>query len=247
LYVPLVAIKANPDMQGPFKFEIAGHKIARIKNVEAAHPDEWIIDYIDLTPAIPKGMMAFATTSVVHGDYVYTYPFYAVTNTPSSVFGNIVARIPISGLDDPANAITYLTKEGRWEKELNPATAKIVLDAGVSELSIRYHADDRKWIAVYMSTRNNGDQLLYQVADGPEGPWTEPKALIEAIPEVDPKSPRYDKNNFCYAGKEHIEFSRDRNMIVTYVCNSFEDIEKNTSFIRRNLFLYRPVVKYLRH
>jgi hypothetical protein len=247
LYVPLVAIKANPDMQGPFKFEIVGHKIARIKNVEAAHPDEWIIDYIDLTPAIPKGMMAFATTSVVHGDYVYTYPFYAVTNTPSSVFGNIVARIPISGLDDPANAITYLTKEGRWEKELNPATAKIVLDAGVSELSIRYHADDRKWIAVYMSTRNNGDQLLYQVADGPEGPWTEPKALIEAIPEVDPKSPRYDKNNFCYAGKEHIEFSRDRNMIVTYVCNSFEDIEKNTSFIRRNLFLYRPVVKYLRH
>jgi hypothetical protein len=247
LYVPLVAIKANPDKQGPFKFEIVGHKIARIKNIEAAHPDEWIIDYIDLTPAIPKGIMAFATTSVVHGDYVYSYPFYAVTNAQSGVFGNIVARIPISGLDDPANAIQYLTKEGRWEKELNPATAKIVLDAGISELSIRYHADDRKWIAVYMSTRNNGDQLLYQAADGPEGPWTEPKALIEAIPEVDPKSPRYDKNNFCYAGKEHIEFAQDRNLVVTYVCNSFEDLERNTSFIRKNLFLYRPVIKYLRH
>jgi len=31
-------------------------------------------------------------------------------------------------------------------------------------------------------------------------------------------------------------------MVVTYVCNSYEDFEKVTSFIRRNLFLYRPVV-----
>jgi hypothetical protein len=245
LYVPLAAIRANPDMQGPFKFEIAGHKIARIKNIGVAHPDQWIIDYIDLTPALPKGIMAFATTSVVHGEYVYFYPFYAATDALSSVFGNIVARIPISGLGDPVNAVQYLTKQGRWEKDLTPATAKIILDAGVSELSVRYHADGRKWMAVYMSTRNNGDQLLYQAADGPEGPWTKPKALIEAIPEVDPKSPRYDKNNFCYAGKEHLDFARDRSLVVTYVCNSLEDPGNNTSFIRKNLFLYRPVVKIL--
>lgn len=245
LYVPLIAIRANPDTPGPFKFDIAGHKIARIKNIEAAHPDEWIIDYIDLTPAIPQGIMAFATTSVVHGAYVYTYPFYAALNAQPGVFGNIVARIPISGLDDPGGAVRYLTKEGRWEKGLNPATAKIVFDAGVSELSVRYHADHRKWVAVYMSTKNNGDQLLYQVAERPEGPWSKPEALIKTIPEVDPKSPRYDKNNFCYAGKEHIEFARDRNMVVTYVCNSFEDPEKSTSFIRKNLYLYRPVVNFL--
>jgi hypothetical protein len=247
LYVPLVAIRANPDMQGPFKFEIAGHKIARIKNIGAAHPDQWITDYIDLTPALPKGMMAFATTSIVHGDYVYFYPFYAMTDAPPGAYGNTLARIPISGLGDPVNAIQYLNKDGKWEKELNPATVKIVLDAGVSELSVRYHADDRRWIAVYMSTRNKGDQLLYQAADGPEGPWTKPKALIETIPEVDLKSPRYDKNNFCYAGKEHIDFARDRSLVVTYVCNSFENPEKNESFIRKNLFLYRPVVNILRH
>jgi hypothetical protein len=192
-------------------------------------------------------MMAFATTSIVHGDYVYFYPFYAMTDAPPGAYGNTLARIPISGLGDPVNAIQYLNKDGKWEKELNPATVKIVLDAGVSELSVRYHADDRRWIAVYMSTRNKGDQLLYQAADGPEGPWTKPKALIETIPEVDLKSPRYDKNNFCYAGKEHIDFARDRSLVVTYVCNSFENPEKNESFIRKNLFLYRPVVNILRH
>jgi hypothetical protein len=118
-----------------------------------------------------------------------------------------------------------------------------VLDAAVSEMSVRYHPDDGKWIAVYLSIRNNGDQMLYQTADAPEGPWTAPKILIDSIPEVDPNSPRYDKNNFCYAGKEHREFARGRNLVVTYVCNSYEDFEKNTSFIRNTLFLYRPVVE----
>ncbi len=87
--------------------------------------------------------------------------------------------------------------------------------------------------------------MLYQVADVPEGPWSEPKALIRTIPEVDPESTLYDRNNFCYAGKEHIEFKQGGNIVVTYVCNSFEDFQKNTNFIRKNLFLYRPVVRTL--
>jgi len=62
------------------------------------------------------------------------------------------------------------------------------------------------------------------------------------IPEINPQSPLYDRNTFCYAGKEHIEFSGDGNLVVTYVCNSVEDFEEETSFIRRNLFLYRPVL-----
>jgi hypothetical protein len=118
-----------------------------------------------------------------------------------------------------------------------------VLDACVSELSVRYHAVDKKWIAVYLTTQNKGDKLLYRVADKPEGPWSEPKPLGVTVPEVDSKSPLYDKNNFCYAGKEHIEFSRNKNLVVTYVCNSAEDFQNKTSFIRRNLFLYRPVVR----
>jgi hypothetical protein len=243
LYVPLISVKANPEIAGPFKFEIAGHKIARIKNFEGADPNRWIIDYMDLTPGIPKGIKAFATTSVVYRGYVYYYPLYSATKDGLSVLGNILARIPTNKLDDPARAIEYLTKDGRWEKDLDPAKVKVVLGAAVSEMSVRYHPDNGKWIAVYLSIRNNGDQMLYQTADAPEGPWSEPKALIGSIPEVNRNSPRYDKNNFCYAGKEHLEFSQGRNLVVTYVCNSYEDSEKNTGFIRKNLFLYRPVVR----
>ena len=133
------------------------------------------------------------------------------------------------------------------KKTLDPEKIMVVLDAAVSELSVRYHPDDGKWIAIYISVRNNGDQMLYQTADALEGPWTEPKALIESIPEVNQNSPRYDKNNFCYAGKEHLEFGRGRNLVVTYVCNSYENFEKKSSFIRKNLFLYRPIVKNPSH
>lgn len=243
LYVPLVSVKADPQMKGPFKFKIAGHKIARIRDFAGSDPNRWIADYLDLTHAIPEGIKAFATTSVVHGGHVYFYPLYSATKKGVSVLGNILARLPTRRLDDPAPAIEYLTKDGRWEEELDHGRVKVVLDAAVSEMSVRYHPDDGKWIAVYLSTGNNGNQLLYRTADAPEGPWTEPRALIGSIPEVDRNNSRYDKNNFCYAGKEHVEFARGRNLIVTYVCNSYEDFENKTSFIRKNLYLYRPIVR----
>jgi hypothetical protein len=247
LYIPLIVVTATDKKGELFNFKITGHKIARIKNFTAADPYKWSMDYIDLTLAIPPEIAAFATTSVVHDNYVYFYPFYSYSKDAVNVLGNILARIPVSKLDNPAGAIEYFTQEGTWQNNLNPAKVKVVLDAGVSELSVRYHAADKKWIAVYLSTQNKGDQLLYQFADEPEGPWSKPKTLGVKVPEVDPHSTLYDKNSFCYAGKEHIEFARNRNLVVTYVCNSAEDMQNQTSFIRRNLFLYRPVVRNINY
>lgn len=246
LYVPLLVVKAMLDLSEPLNFKIVRHKIARIKNYTLTDPRQWIVDYIDLKEAIPPGIEAFAPTSVIFQNYVYFYPLYNSVKKTVRTSGNILVRVPVNKLDDPANFMEYLSKGGTWEKGLAPARAMIILSAGVSELSVRYHADDNKWIAVYMSTKNYGAQLLYQTADKPEGPWSKPMALIATIPEVDPKSPRYDKHNFCYAGKEHIEFARSKNLVVTYVCNSAENFKKKNNFIRRNLFLYRPVVKNIR-
>jgi hypothetical protein len=246
LYIPLLVVKAMLDLKEPLNFKIVRHKIARIKNYTLADPRQWLVDYIDLKEAIPPGIEAFATTSVIFQNYVYFYPLYTSVKKTVKTSGNILVRIPVEKIDDPVNFMEYLNKSGKWEIGLAPARARIVLSAGVSELSVRYHADDNKWIAVYMSNINIGNQLLYQTADKPEGPWSKPMALIETIPEVDSKSPRYDKHNFCYAGKEHIEFARAENLVVTYVCNSAENFKKKNNFIRRNLFLYRPVVNNIR-
>lgn len=243
LYIPLIAIEPGDRPGELFNFRVAGHKFARIKDFSTGNPHAWEFDYIDLTPALPKEIAAFAATSVVHNHHVYFYPFYVYFGEDAHVMGNILARIPVDKIDHPTEAIEYFTREGTWEKSLNPLRVKVVLDASVSELSVRYHALTGQWIAVYMSTRHQGDQMFYQWSDKPEGPWSSPKALGGKVPEVDPDSPLYDANNFCYAGKEHVQYSRHSDLVVTYVCNSMEDFEKEDSFIRRNTFLYRPVVR----
>ena len=101
-------------------------------------------------------------------------------------------------------------------------------------------------MAIYLSPNNKGHQLLYSTAQRLEGPWSPPAVLIEAIAEVDPHSPLYDQHTFCYAGKEHHQFAYNRDIVVTYVCNSYEDVSNQNSYLRKNLFLYRPAVKTIR-
>jgi len=243
LYIPLIAVRANPHLPGPFKFEIAGHTLARIDDPSDPDPHRWPVTYLDLSRDIPPEIKAFASTSVVHGGHVYFFPLYSASSGGTSVLGNILARIPLGSLASASPDIFYLARDGRWEKQPTPERTRVVLDAAVSEMSVRYHPESGQWLAVYMGLEKNGDRLLYRTAPDLEGPWSEARTLVVPIPETAPGSPRYDGNNFCYAGKEHSSFARGRQLVVTYVCNSHEaDDERRPGFIRRNLFLYRPVV-----
>ena len=242
LYIPLVVIEPAPERDGPFKFKLTGHKIALIRNYHCRDPHRWSVEYLDWSAAIPSGVAALAATSVVHGKEVYFYPFCVPSESAPGVLGNILVRIPTDRLRDPARAMEYYAKDDTWQKGLDPAKAKIVLDAGVSELSVRYHESQKRWIAVYLSANNKGDRLLYRSAEKLEGPWSDPKILIADIPEVNPTDPKYHKNNFCYAGKEHIQFAKEGKLVTTYVCNSLDDMDKKINFIRNHLFLYRPIV-----
>jgi hypothetical protein len=245
LYIPLLIIEALPESPQPFNFKIAGHKIVRIKDYRADDPHHWTIEYLNWTNALPEGIEALATTSVVHHDYVYFFPLYRISKDKTNIAGNILARIPIIKLNTPAEALEYLNRDGVWEKKFTPETVKIVLHATVSELSVRYHPEDRQWMAVYLSPDDKGRRLLYQTAPKLEGPWSKALPMLDAIPEVDPASPLYNKYTFCYAGKEHRQYAQNKNLVVTYVCNSSEGLNQSAGFLYTNLFLYRPVVKIL--
>lgn len=246
LYIPLLIIQGVPDAPAPFNFKIAGHKIARIKDFSATDPRTWPVDYLDWTSALAPGVEALATTSIVHENYVYFYPLYQYKKDNINISGNILARLPVGKLDHPAKAFEYLNSDGTWDDSLLPQKAKIVLDAAVSELSVRYSAQDGQWLAVYLSPADKGRRLLVQTSQKMEGPWGQPIPLIEPVPEVDPASPLYHKHTFCYAGKEHRQYAQNKNLIVTYVCNSSEDLNQASGFLRNNLFLYRPVVNVKR-
>ena len=150
LYIPLLAVAAIPEEKAPFNFKIAGHRIARIDNYLTMDPHQWRVKYLDLTQSIPDGIIALAATSVVHHNYVYFYPLYRYSKDTLTIAGNILARIPVNKLDDPAESIEYLNKEGSWDKILQPARVQVVLEAGVSELSVRD-----------MPTMRNGLPFIY--------------------------------------------------------------------------------------
>lgn len=245
LYIPFLVIEAIPHAPQPFNFKVAGHKVARIKDYEALDPREWAVDYLDWTHAIPEGVQALATTSIVHQGHIYFFPLYRHKKDNLNMSGNILARIPLSNLNHPEMSMQYLNRDGMWENKLTPETIKIILGAAVSELSVRYHPENNHWMAVYLSPDDKGRRLLYQTAPGLEGPWSAPVPLITSIDEVDPASRLYDKHTFCYAGKEHRQFARANELVVTYVCNSSDSDNKTTGFLYTNLFLYRPVVKII--
>lgn len=244
LYVPLIAVTEDRSAPGPFKFKVTGHRLAIIRNVSDPDPTRWAIEYRDLSPRIPSNIYAFATASVVGKGYVYFFPLIeALTEGREAVMGNALARLPIDKLEAPQAAIEYLTINGQWNGHPSPTEIRIVLDAAVSEMSVRHLPGEDIWLAVYLSLRNNGDRMLYRTATGLAGPWSEPRVLIAPIPEVDPKSARYAATTFCYAGKEHPQFAYDDRIVVTYVCNSFENCESGECPLLNNLDLYRPIVE----
>ncbi len=245
LYIPLLMIRPLPGPKRPFQFEIAGHIIARIKDYSAENPNDWPVDYLDWTGAIAPGIEALAAASVVHGRYVYFYPLYKPAKKGAFTHGNLLARLPVNRLENPAGHLEYWTDDG-WQKKITPDNIKMIFSPGLSELSVRYSAKDDEWLAVYLSPEDRGRRLLYRTSRHPEGPWSPPAVLIPSVEEVDPASPLYHPQTFCYAGKEHRQFARGRDLVATYVCNSLEDIDDQESFLRKNLFLYRPVVRLLK-
>ena len=243
LYIPLVLISPMPEAPSPFNFKIAGHRLARIRDFSKPDPRLWAVDYLDWTHALPPAIEALAPASVVYENYVYFYSLYRYRQDSVRVSGNILVRIPPDKLENPAGAFEYLLKDGTWAKDLSPEKVKIIFSGGFSELSVRYHPDRREWLAVYLSTANKGDKLFYQSAPEPAGPWGPALPLLNLIAEVNPASSLYDQKTFCYAGKEHMQFSHNKMLVITYVCNSSEDANLPAGFLRKNLFLYRPVVK----
>jgi hypothetical protein len=109
------------------------------------------------------------------------------------------------------------------------------MQKGSPELSIRYHPERKQWIAVMFEPDAFSSKILLRTAPSLTGPWTQGEVIYQ-VPEMQPQIPGYDKNTFCYAGKEHPEFEHD-DLVFTYVCNTF-DVPK----LATNLSIYYPRV-----
>jgi hypothetical protein len=230
LYVALMAVRnkpnAKPEEAFAFGFEIAGTKLATIDNAQAS-PEKWHIAIQDLT-----GSRLWAGTSIIpDGKYLLWYTHVNVAEGQGYM---VAMRIPIDKVANPSAAWEYLRKDNHWAAGLAGDDALHVIDQPISEMSVRYHPSIKKWLALSTGPEFPSPRVVARTADSPIGPWSNPQTIYE-FPEMKRDTAGYDKDTFCYAVKEHIEFSETQ-IALTYVCNSMA-LAKTLA----NMNIYRPM------
>jgi hypothetical protein len=212
LWVTLVCIRDKPvETSAALAFETCGTDLAKVSNLSAPAP-QW---KVEILPLVPDGAKAYpSATAVVEGDYAYIFAVYEKDPRPM-----LLVRIPLDSLKAPKENLQYLADDGTWKPGFDPAHAKPVMVPGSSEMSVRYHTDLKKWVAVMNEPRFPSHKVVVRTAPKLTGPWTEGKVIYQ-IPDMQPSAPAYDRDTFCYAAKEHPEFEKPGQLLFTYVCNT---------------------------
>lgn len=227
LWVTLLCVRNAPAQSQAMGFATCGTDLARIAS-PGVDPQTWKIDYF---PLVPDGTHAYpSATAVVDSGYAYIFALKESGARPL-----LATRIPLTGLSDPQKNLEYLATDGQWRSGFDPAQAKSVMEKGAPELSIRYHPENKQWFSVMFDPDAFSSKILLRTAPSLTGPWTEGD-VIHQVPEMQPQTPGYDKNTFCYAAKEHPEFERG-DLLFTYVCNTFD-----VPTLATNLNIYFPRV-----
>lgn len=232
LYVALLTVRNKPNATPTdvFGFEIAGTKLATIKNFQAS-PEKWHPIIRDLTDA-----RLWAGISIVRdGDFLIWYT--QVSRGEGHGYMTALRIRPDKIATSPA-AWEYLRRDGQWRPGLPAEDAMHVIDQPISEMSVRFHPAIKKWIALSIGPEFPSPRTVFRLADSPVGPWSAPQTLFE-FPEMKSTTPGYDKDTFCYAVKEHTEFTVAQ-IAMTYACNSMS-IPK----VKANMQIYRPRVVVL--
>lgn len=228
LWVTLLCIEHAPK-QSPWAmdFALCGSDLAKLSHLDR-DPQQWSVQ---IYPLVPDGVNAYpSAVTLVKGPNAYLFAQYNTGTRPL-----VATRIPLRGLIDPAKNLEYLTTTGDWKNGFEPKNAKQVMKQGSSELSIVYHPRLKKWLAVMFSPGLFSSTILLRTSPSLLGPWTNGQVIYH-VPEMQPDKPGYDKDTFCYAGKEHPEFERG-DLVFTYACNSM-----SVPKLATNLKIYFPQV-----
>ena len=232
LCVSLLAVRNKPGStsEDAFGFEIAGTKLATISNAHDS-PPKWRIRVSDLSDS-----RLWLGVSIVpeHNELIW---YTQVSEGEGHGFMTAV-RVARDKVGELPNTWEHLNQNGQWVSGLPGSDAAHVIDQAISEMSVRYHPSIKKWIALSTGPEFPSPRAVIREADSPIGPWSKPQTIFE-FPEMKSANPGYDKDTFCYAVKEHIEFADDK-IVLTYACNSMV-IKKTMD----NMLIYRPKVVVL--
>ncbi len=233
LYALLVKISAKTKPAPPndiFNFKGVGYSLAKVANPKAATPDQWKIELLPWS--------SFLSDDVWNGQVAVdrTYVYFFITEKSKACH---ILRLPVRQIESPEGHIEYLANDGSWKPGKRGADLKTLWTGELGQ-TVEYHSDLKEWIMICGPGFIN-NKIRIRTAPELTGPWTEEKIVYEC-PESTPGSSAYDPDNFCYLGREHIQFydSQNQAMLVTYDCNS-------TKFgkLVANMAVYSPRVIWI--
>ena len=251
LYVGMLEVEKT-EPRGPLAlpFRFTGTALARIDDPHA-DPASWRPEVLPLSRsehALPVSAM------LTEGAHLYLFTF---VDAGGGRFPRILVRLPLARLSDGTRdleaSLETLDSDGVWQPGFAPDRARVLMDDNATEMSVRYHADLERWIALYnypdvgadFPHTPTSDAVYLRSAERLEGPWSAPD-LVFRVPELAPGHlPPPDPNLGCYAAKEHPDFSLPGSLTFTYVCNLFtgrgEDPYAILGRLAQRMDLYRPV------
>jgi hypothetical protein len=229
LWVTLLCVRNTPKATvWELGFEICGTDLAHVTGL-SQNPQDW---KVSIAPLVLESLHANPSAStVIEGDYLYIFTLDENKKRPE-----ILTRIPLSGLDQAAKNLQYLDADGKWQPGLDPPKAKAVMEHGASEMTVRYHPELKRWIALLVDPNIFSAKVLLRTSPTLAGPWTDGDVIYQ-IPELSKDSPGYDPDTYCYAGKEHPEFEGKDELVFTYVCNTMKPQK-----LLKELSIYFPKV-----
>ncbi|MGD8545623.1 MAG: DUF4185 domain-containing protein [Candidatus Bathyarchaeota archaeon] len=93
----------------------------------------------------------------------------------------------------------------------NPMDSTGIFEGNANELSVSYNPYLDKYLAVYSTAQIDSPEIHMRVSENPVGPWSDPIQVFKPRRSCDV--------DFCYAAKEHPEYSGEhgKKIYLTYV------------------------------
>lgn len=220
LFLNQVEKGKNDDALG---FRPIGMALATVANPNE-RPETWRITQIKLPNTIysTERILTWGTATLQVGDMLYVYGIDERPGQPLPDRQMIVARVPIDSVNDFARWRYFHDRQ--WVEQfqnVRPQAGNMAWEYSVTPLGSRY--------LMVCTELGLSPRILGRLADNPWGPWSESVVLYEC-PEMKP-----GKKLFTYAAKAHPSLSKDRDIVVSYVVNSFDFWQ-----VARDASLYWP-------
>ena len=231
LYVLLQKIGPRPDAPPDdlFNFKGVGMSLAKVAGPAATTPDQWKVELFPWSRVLDPDAWG---CSAVEGGYLYMFIKGAKQRTA-------LIRLNLDDVESPEGHLEYRPGDGQWKAGSPGDDAKAILN-GEPGNTVCYHEDLKQWIMVCGPGFMN-NKIRLRTSPALTGPWSEEQVIYQC-PEQSPGSASFDKDKFCYLGREHIQFynAKTRTLLLTYDCNSasFSKLASDNSiYSPRTLFI----------